>query len=54
LWHGRLGIYRGRSFTTAARERANCKINFMGIREVGWGQGGTDPVGNYTFFCGKR
>jgi hypothetical protein len=25
----------------------------VGVQEVKWDRGGTEPVGNYTFFCGN-
>jgi hypothetical protein len=28
-------------------------LDLVGVQEVRWEDGGTEPVGEYTFFCGK-
>jgi hypothetical protein len=30
------------------------KVRFVGIQEVRWDRGSTEPAGEYTFFYGKR
>jgi hypothetical protein len=30
------------------------KLDFVGVQEVRWEGGGTEPAGEYTFICGKR
>jgi hypothetical protein len=40
---------------TASREIAKYKFDYlMGIQEVRWDKGGTEPADDYTFFYGKR
>jgi hypothetical protein len=38
---------------TAAKELSKYKLDVVGVQEVGWVRGGTEPVGEYTFFYGK-
>jgi hypothetical protein len=35
------------------RELARYKLDLMGMQEVRWGGGGTEPAGKYTFFYQK-
>jgi hypothetical protein len=35
------------------RELAKYKLDLVGVQEVRWEGGGTEPVGEYTFFYGK-
>jgi hypothetical protein len=28
-------------------------LDLVGVQEVRWHRGGTEPAGEYTFFCGK-
>jgi hypothetical protein len=28
-------------------------LDLVGVQEVGWDRGGTEPAGEYRFFCGK-
>jgi hypothetical protein len=39
---------------TVSRELPRYKLDLMGVQEVGQKAGGTKPVGEYTFFYGKR
>jgi exonuclease III len=38
---------------TVAREIPKYKLHLVGVQEVRWGRGGTEPAGEYTFFGGK-
>jgi hypothetical protein len=38
---------------TALRELARYKLDLVGVQEVGWEGGGTEPAGEYTFLYGK-
>jgi hypothetical protein len=38
---------------TASRELARYKFDLVGVQEVRWEGGGTEPVREYTFFYGK-
>jgi hypothetical protein len=46
-------MYRAGSLRTVAEEIAKYKLDFVGVQEVRWGGGGTEPAGEYTFFYGK-
>jgi hypothetical protein len=35
-------------------EETECKLDLMGVQEVRWDRGGTQPAGEYTFFYGKE
>jgi hypothetical protein len=35
------------------RELARYKLDLLGVQEVRWEGSGTEPAGEYTFFCGK-
>jgi hypothetical protein len=53
MWNVR-SLYRAGPLMTASRELARNKLDLVGAQEVRWEGGGTEPVGEYTFFCGKR
>jgi hypothetical protein len=38
---------------TVAEEVSKYKLDLVGIQEVRWDRGGTEPAGQYTFFYGK-
>jgi hypothetical protein len=38
---------------TVAREIARCKLDLVGVQEVGWGKEGTVRAGEYNFFYRK-
>jgi hypothetical protein len=46
-------FYRAGSLKTVLRELARYKSDLGGVQEVRWEGGGTEPAGEYTFFCGK-
>jgi hypothetical protein len=52
LWNVR-SLYRAGSLKTASRELARYKLDLVGVQEVRWEGGGTEPAGEYTFFCRK-
>jgi hypothetical protein len=51
-WNVR-SLYRAGSLMTVAKEISKCKLDFVGVQEVRWDRGGTEPAGDYTFFYGK-
>jgi hypothetical protein len=46
-------LYRAGSLMTVAREISKYKLDLVGVQEVRWDGGGTEPAGEYTFFYGK-
>jgi hypothetical protein len=38
---------------TVAREISKCKSDLVGVQEVRWGGGGTEPVDDYAFLLWK-
>jgi hypothetical protein len=46
-------MYRAGSLGAVA-EVSNYKLDLVGVQEVRWDGGGTEPAGQYTFFYGKR
>jgi hypothetical protein len=54
IWHLEFrSLYRAGSLKTVSRELARYKLDLVGVQEVRWEGSGTEPVGEYTFFCGK-
>jgi hypothetical protein len=51
-WNVR-SMYRAGSLATVTEETSKYKLDFVGILEIRWGRGGTEPAGKYTFFYGK-
>jgi hypothetical protein len=47
-------LYRAGSLKTVSRELARYKLDLVGVQEVRWEGGGTEPVGEYKCFYGKR
>jgi hypothetical protein len=41
------------SLTTVAEEILKYKLDLVGVHEVRWDGGGTEPAGQYTCFYGK-
>jgi hypothetical protein len=37
---------------TVAEAISKYKLDLVGLQEVRWGEGGTEPAGEYTFFYG--
>jgi exonuclease III len=46
------GLYRASSLRTVAKEISKYKLDLLGVQEVRWGGGGTEPAGEYTFLYG--
>jgi hypothetical protein len=38
---------------TIAKEISKYKLGLVGVQEVRWDGGGTEPAGEYTFFYGN-
>jgi exonuclease III len=51
-WNVR-SMYRTGSLRAVAEEISKYKLDLVGVQEVRWGGGGTEPAGDYTFFYGK-
>jgi exonuclease III len=53
-WNVR-SMYRAGSLRTVAEEISKYlyKLDLVGVQEVRWGRGGTEPSGEYIFFYGK-
>jgi len=47
-WNVR-SIYWSDSLTAVARELARCKLDLVGVQEVGWDKGGMLGVGDYNW-----
>jgi exonuclease III len=47
-------LYTAGSLRTVSRELARYKLDLVGVQEVRWEGGGTEPAGEYTFFYGKE
>jgi hypothetical protein len=46
-------MYRAGSLRTVTEEVSKYKLDLVGVQEVRWDGGGTEPAGQYTFFYGK-
>jgi exonuclease III len=51
-WNVR-SMYRAGSPRAVAEVISKYKLDLVGIQEVRWGGGGTEPADEYTFFYGK-
>jgi exonuclease III len=47
-------MYRAGWLRTVAEEVSKYKLDLVGVQEVRWNGGGTEPAGQYTFFYGKE
>jgi endonuclease/exonuclease/phosphatase family metal-dependent hydrolase len=47
-------LNRACSLTRAAKEISKCKLDLLGVQEVRWDRGGTEPAGKYIFFFMER
>jgi exonuclease III len=43
-------VYRAGSLRAVAEEIAEYKLDLVGVQEVRWDRGSTEPAGEYTFF----
>jgi hypothetical protein len=46
-------MYGADSLRAVAEEISKCKLGLVGVQEVRWDGGGTEPAGEYTFFYEK-
>jgi exonuclease III len=51
-WNVR-SLYRAGTLMTVSRKLARYKLDLVGVQEVRWEGGSTEPAGEYTFFYGK-
>jgi exonuclease III len=49
-WNVR-SIYRAGLLRAVAEEISKYKLDLVGVQEVRWDGGGTEPTGEYTFVC---
>jgi hypothetical protein len=47
-------MYRASLLKVVGEEISKYKLDLVGVQEVRWDKGGTEPAGQYTFFYGKR
>jgi exonuclease III len=48
-----VSMYRAVLPRAVAEEISKQKLDLVGVQEVRWDRGGTEPAGEYTFFYGK-
>jgi exonuclease III len=46
-------LQRAGLLMSVAKEISEYKLDLVGVQEVRWDMGGTEPSGRYTFFYGK-
>jgi hypothetical protein len=46
-------VTRSGSLKTAARELSKYESDLLGVQEVRWDKGGTEPADDYTYFYGN-
>jgi hypothetical protein len=51
-WNVR-SMYRAGALRIVGEEISKYKLDLVGVQEVRWDRGGTEPAGQYTFFYGK-
>jgi hypothetical protein len=51
-WNFR-SLYRSLSLKTVSGELAKYKLYLVGLQDVRWDKGGTEPAGDYAFFYGN-
>jgi hypothetical protein len=52
MWNVR-GLNKAGSLMTVAKEMSKYELNLVGVHEVRWDRGSTEPADEYTFFYGK-
>jgi hypothetical protein len=50
MWNLRW-LYRTGFLMTYMKELIKCRLDLVGLQEVIWDRSGTEPVGEYAFFC---
>jgi exonuclease III len=51
-WNVR-SLFRAGSLKTVSRELARYKLDLVGVQDIRWDGGGTEPAGEYTIFYGR-
>jgi hypothetical protein len=51
-WNVR-SLYRAGSLVTVSKKLSKYKLDLVGVREVRWDGGDTEPAGEYRFCYGK-
>jgi exonuclease III len=51
-WNVR-SLYKAASLGAVAEKISKYKLDLVGVQEVRWDGGGTEPASKYTFFYGK-
>jgi hypothetical protein len=46
-------LYRAGTIVRVSKELSKYKLDLVGVQEVRWEGGGTEPEGEYTFFYGR-
>jgi hypothetical protein len=46
-------VYMARSLRAVAEEISKYRLDLVGVQQVRWGRGGTEPAGEHTFFYGE-
>jgi hypothetical protein len=46
-------MYRASLLRTVVEEISKYKLDLVGVQEVRWGRGGTEPAGEYIFYYGE-
>jgi hypothetical protein len=46
-------MYRASPLMAVLEELSKYKLDLVGVQQVRWNRGDTEPAGEYTFFCGK-
>jgi hypothetical protein len=46
-------LYRAGSLASVSKEPTEYTLDLVGVQEVRWEGGSTEPAGEYTFFYGK-
>jgi hypothetical protein len=46
-------LYTAKSLVTVSKEVSKYKLDFVGMQDVRWEGGGTEPAEEYTFLYGK-
>jgi exonuclease III len=49
-----ISLNRAGSLRAVAEVISKYKLDSVGVQEVRWNRGSTEPAGEYTFFYGKR
>jgi hypothetical protein len=53
IWNVK-SFYRAGSLVTVSKQLSKYKLHLVGVQEVRWEGGGTEPAGEYTFSCRKE